>query len=52
MFEFMLHEWIAAGISAGTVALFIVLLCVDGYQTYREEERRRQRRKNREARNG
>lgn len=48
MFESMC-DWIAWGIALSVVIIFIVLLCVDGYNDYKEKERRRQRR---EARHG
>ena len=47
MFEYQMHDWIAWGLTLASVAIFVVLLFVDGYQTYREDERRRQRRASR-----
>ena len=44
MFEYQMQDWIAWGISLASVIMFVALLCVDGYEAYREEERRRQRR--------
>lgn len=41
MFEFGWHDWAAVVITALTVSAFIVLLVVDAYTTYIENERRR-----------
>lgn len=45
MMEFGWHDWLAWAICLGTTALFTGLLCWNGYTDWREEERRKSRRK-------
>lgn len=52
LMEMKLCDYVAWAISLGSVFVFIVLLCWNGYSDYKEEERRRLRRARKEVQHG
>ena len=52
LMAFKMHDYLAVGITAGAVIVFIFLLCWHGYTEWKEEERLRQRRAKRRCKHG
>ena len=52
LMEMKLHDYVAWAVALGAVVIFIILLCWDGYSDYKEEERRRLRRAQKEVKHG